>query len=103
MQFLDRVEWARGAAGISAREVCRLAGLRSETYLSSIKLGKNVPGSDVVMALARLFGVSTDWLLGNSDVEPDPNAIVAAVSAARADRSSGPLPQSDVEPSTKTG
>lgn len=53
---------ARKAAGLSQTAVAEALGVEQVT-ISRYERGRRVP-SDVVVAMARLYGVSTDVLLG---------------------------------------
>lgn len=51
---------------------------------------RGAPQSSTVVALAEVLGVSLDWLVRGLGEEPTPDAIRAAVDAARARASSSP-------------
>ena len=48
-------------------KVSKATGIASTT-LSSWKNGKSVPKLDKMQAIADYFGVSLDWLMGNTDI-----------------------------------
>ena len=82
-----RVRWAREKAGVSARELARLAGLDAETHVSAIEANeaRDVRAS-VGVALAHVLGVSVDWLLAGIGDTPDETRIRTAVIAAQGTR-----------------
>ena len=66
-KFCDRVLIMFGDRG--QVELAREIGI-SQGTVSSIKLKKiKSPGADIVYRIAKYFGVSTDWLLGLTDVK----------------------------------
>lgn len=84
-----RLKAARALAGISGRELGRLAGV-SETYPSMIESGlrPNVEGH-IVDRFAVVLGVSCDWLLGGRGEMPSEGEMQAAVARARAQAATG--------------
>lgn len=70
--------------GLSASELAKLAGLH-RTHLSNIEneVRDGVEGKTAV-AIARVLGVSTDWLLTGEGGEPEAEAVALAVEKARA-------------------
>lgn len=81
----ERVALARGLAAppLAARELDRLAEL-GEGHVSMIETNRR-PNIEARTAtrLARVLGVSLDWLLGGSGPAPSPSEVTAAVKAAR--------------------
>jgi transcriptional regulator with XRE-family HTH domain len=61
----QKVRRLRRRDELSQTELARRIGLseRSRGYISEIENNKKVPPPDVVVRLARVFGVSTDYLL----------------------------------------
>lgn len=81
----DRVRRVRELAGVSARELSRLAGLTAP-HVSLIESGER-PNLEswVVANLATATGCTTDYLLfGDPHPEPTEDAAKAAVGRARA-------------------
>lgn len=80
----DRLRWARHAAGISARELDRLAGL-AEGHSALLEAGKK-KGLEMRTAagLARALGLSLDWLVLGEGGQPDEDKIRKAVGSAQA-------------------
>lgn len=72
----------RAKAGISARELARVAGL-SETHVSQIEttLGAGV-NAKTLAPLARALGTSIDWLVSGEGAEPSQEDVRAAVERA---------------------
>ncbi len=66
----DRIVDLKRTRGVTNKTIAEKTGL-SESLLSRIESGKQqTVNDDVVLALAKFFGVSTDFLLGRTDV-PD--------------------------------
>lgn len=80
----SRLGWARKLAGLSSREVDRLAGL-TLGHAHLIESGRR-PRIEVETAqgLARVFGTSIDWLASGLGTAPSEQQIADAVSRARA-------------------
>lgn len=72
--FSDRLKIARKAKGYTLERLANdynaefKGGLNKGT-LSKYENGKQEPMSGVVSNLAKLLGVTTDYLLGNSDIK----------------------------------
>lgn len=62
----QRLRQARASAGISQKDACRLAGV-SRGSLGNWESGSAEISATRLLALARLYGVSADYLLGMSD------------------------------------
>ncbi len=75
----------RSAAGLSQRELGRLAGLLSESHVEAIESGRSSnPEARTLHALARVLGTTIDWLFAEIGERPPGEAVVAAVESARA-------------------
>lgn len=61
----DRMKELRGA--MSQRQAAACVGIKSQNW-NVYESGQSLPGSQVVINLCRYFAVSSDWLLGLSDV-----------------------------------
>ena len=74
---------------MSCREVARLAGL-TEGHVNQIERRNPRIEADTLASIARVFGVSLDWLYAGEGRAPSDRALAAAVAAAnrRADRAS---------------
>ena len=77
----------RKKSGISCREVARLAGL-TEGHVSQIERNNPRIEADTLASLARVFGVSLDFLYSGKGAAPTDRSLFAALAAAtrRADR-----------------
>ncbi len=83
MSVVERLRKARGLAGLTGSELGTLAGLSKGT-VSMIESGnREDPSGSTVAALARVLGVSADWLLSGTEPEPSEEQVKAAVAAAR--------------------
>jgi transcriptional regulator with XRE-family HTH domain len=61
--FGEKVRALRLARGFSQRELARELRLASRAYISNLEAGRKAPSIDVVVQIADLFGVTTDYLL----------------------------------------
>lgn len=64
--FSRRLRELRAWADMSQVEVADVLGV-TKSAVSLYERGKSLPDADVVAALAKLYGVSADYLLGLSD------------------------------------
>lgn len=69
MKLHEKILYCRKRSGMSQEELAEKVGV-SRQAVSKWELGDAVPELDKLVALARVFGVTTDWLL--SEVEPAP-------------------------------
>lgn len=80
----DRLRSARLTAGISARELDRLARL-AEGHTALLEAGKkNDVETRTVAKLARALGVTLDWLVLGEGDPPADEKILEAVRVAKA-------------------
>ena len=78
MRLGDKVRRAREARGFSQHELARLIGVRPNS-ITDIELNRRQwVRSDVLVKLARVLGVSIDYLVGTWD-EQEPDRESAAV------------------------
>ena len=61
----ENIETERERAKLSRRELCDALGMTTRTYWNYLN-GGSIP-SDKLVAMARLFKCSTDYLLGLTD------------------------------------
>lgn len=61
--FSSRLKALRNEFGMSQDAVCRIIGVKQGTY-STWEIGKYEPPLGILIKLAQLFKVSTDYLLG---------------------------------------
>ncbi|WP_294426435.1 helix-turn-helix transcriptional regulator [uncultured Streptococcus sp.] len=66
MGFPERLKTLRLEENLTQKEVADILGISRPAYTYWEK-GEKVPTPDKLPALAKLFNVSTDYLLGNSD------------------------------------
>ena len=79
-----RLALARAGAAVSARELSSLAGM-SPSMVGHIESGRvQTVGSDHVVALARVLGVSIGWLAAGQGAEPSAEPMRCAIELARA-------------------
>jgi len=79
----ERLREARTLAGVKSRELDRLAGL-SECHTQHIETGRRPnPETATIAPLARVLGVSLDWLIAGNGPAPEEAAVKAAVEQAR--------------------
>lgn len=65
----ESLKAARKKSGKTQKEVADSLGVGQSTY-KNYECGLREPNGDTVVALANLFGVSTDYLLGRPDAKP---------------------------------
>lgn len=59
----DRIKALRIRTGMTQSEVARLLGL-SRSGVNAWEMGLSVPSTQYIVELAKVFGISTDYLLG---------------------------------------
>jgi transcriptional regulator with XRE-family HTH domain len=69
---MERLKQLRGEKGLTQQEVSDAVGVARETY-ARYESGARTPDIDMLSRLADLFGVTTDYLLGRTDI---PNAYI---------------------------
>lgn len=60
----DRVKELRKQLSLTQKDLAEKLGLKSQTTIAAIEKNKNNPSNDLLMRMADLFKVSTDFLLG---------------------------------------
>lgn len=65
--YMERMRQCRIDAGMKQSVAAKLSGI-SQQAISFYELGKRIPHADAVIALAKTYDVSTDYLLGVTDV-----------------------------------
>ena len=68
MKLSDNIVQMRKALGLSQEQLAEQLGV-SRQSISKWETGQSAPELDKLMALSRVFGVSTDALLGNPQAE----------------------------------
>jgi transcriptional regulator with XRE-family HTH domain len=64
----EKVRFLRTQRQITQVELAQRLGLARQGHISNIEAGRKIPSLDVVVQIADLFGVTTDYLL--RDVVP---------------------------------
>lgn len=70
MTLAEKIAWCRKRAGLSQEELAERVGV-SRQAVSKWELGDATPEVGKLLQLARTFGVTTDWLLGEDAPEED--------------------------------
>lgn len=60
-----RIKLRREQLNLSQTELANLAGIH-QPQISRYEKDESLPAADIVLALAKTLGVSTDWLLGHT-------------------------------------
>ena len=71
MKLQEKILYCRKRSGMSQEELAEKVGV-SRQAVSKWELGDAVPELDKLVALARVFGVTTDWLLSEEEPAPEP-------------------------------
>jgi transcriptional regulator with XRE-family HTH domain len=83
----ERLQHLRELAGLDRADLSTLAHL-APPHVGMIERGDvKSPSGNTVAALAEVLGVSTDYLLRGSGIEPDAEAVRVAVEKTRSERS----------------
>jgi transcriptional regulator with XRE-family HTH domain len=78
----ERLQWAREHAGLSARDLDKLADL-TPGHTASVEVGRRAsPSADTVRALARALGISTDWLIDGTGKRPSETLLKSLAKSA---------------------
>ena len=67
MEFKDRLINLRKELNLTQEELAKKIGY-TRTAISAWEIGRNEPSNADTIKLANYFGVSTDYLLGKSDI-----------------------------------
>ena len=70
MTLSEKIAYCRKKAGLSQEELAAQVGV-SRQAVSKWELGDAVPEVGKLLALAKAFGVTTDWLLSEDDPAPE--------------------------------
>ncbi len=65
---MKRLRELRERKGYTLEQVATKLGLRNQ-YVSNYELGKRSPDYETLKKLADFYNVTTDYILGNSDIE----------------------------------
>ena len=74
---VDNLKSARKSTGMTQKDVSTALNISPNTY-KNYEQGLREPNGDTIVALANLFGVTTDYLLGRSDAKPPEEPIKLA-------------------------
>jgi transcriptional regulator with XRE-family HTH domain len=80
----DRVAHLQSLSGLDRAELSRLAGLAPSHVGAIIRGGVKDPASSTMGAIARVTGVSTDWLIRGEGDQPSEDDVHEAIERARA-------------------
>ncbi|MBC1893111.1 helix-turn-helix domain-containing protein [Listeria booriae] len=69
----NRLEKLRKQKGWSKVEVSRRLGMKASSTYSNWEYGNREPDNEMLAKISKLYDVSTDYLLGNSD-SPKPDS-----------------------------
>lgn len=67
MKIKDRIKQLRVELSLTQEQFANKIGF-SRTAISAWEIGRNEPSNDDTIKLANFFGVSTDYLLGKTDI-----------------------------------
>lgn len=65
-KFIERLKALREEKGVSQAQLSKATGL-SQSAIAFWETGKRIPNAQAIIILARYFGVTTDYLLGETD------------------------------------
>lgn len=69
MGFKERFTQLRKELGLTQEQLARKLGIGyTRTAISAWEVGRNEPSNSDTVKIAEFFGVSTDYLLGKSDI-----------------------------------
>lgn len=71
---VDNLKSARKSTGMTQKDVSTALNISPNTY-KNYEQGLREPNGDTIVALANLFGVSTDYLLGRPTAQPPTDAL----------------------------
>lgn len=70
----DNLKAARKKSGKTQKEIADILGVGQSTY-KNYECGIREPNGDTIVALANIFNVTTDYLLGRPDAQPPTDAL----------------------------
>ena len=73
--FSERLKALRLEAGLTQSEIAKHFGIKQPNY-QQWESGKRNPSGETLEKFAAFFGVSTDYLLGNTDVKNRPESAL---------------------------
>ena len=81
MKFGERVSELRKDKGLKQKDIATLLNVAVST-VSNYETDSHEPDMENLCKLADLFGVSTDYLLGRTDIKTDINALKEPISSS---------------------
>ncbi|MBS7224405.1 MAG: helix-turn-helix transcriptional regulator [Clostridiaceae bacterium] len=81
---MNRIGELRRELGLKQVEFCKEIGV-SQAALSGYETGKYQPDNDILVRIANRLNVSTDYLLGKTDIKKAPSYEDAGLSAEEAE------------------
>lgn len=82
LKFADRLRASREEADISRKELALKTGISYEA-LSKYETGEREPDFETLCKIAKFFEVSTDFLLGNSNIKAPDDILKGLPAEAR--------------------
>lgn len=71
----------REVYGLSIQDASDLLGLKSKSNIANWEAAKNIPSLDMLVNIADLFAISTDWILGRSTSTYTEESVTSAENA----------------------
>ena len=72
MQYFGaKLRQLRKSKKMTLKDLAQAVGYSSHTYMSELEKGRKVPTTNLVVKVAELFDVSTDYLLNNEPPTKD--------------------------------
>lgn len=68
----ERLKTARQNSGLTQIDVAKKLNISRQAY-NHYETGKRTPNPETISSLAEIYGVTTDYLLGNADVPTSPS------------------------------
>ena len=62
-RFPEKLRALRHRHGMTQKQLADMLGFSTEVYISALENGKRKPGTELVLKLANIFGVTTDQLM----------------------------------------
>ncbi|MED1602646.1 helix-turn-helix transcriptional regulator [Alkalihalophilus marmarensis] len=81
MEFKDRLKYCRKERKVTQEKLAEKLGIKRPTY-AKYETGENQPDIAMLNKLADFFDVSTDYLLGRTDIRDTSNISYAAKDGA---------------------
>lgn len=65
-QLAEKIRLLRQQRGMTQVELAHILGIKHQGYISNLEAGRKLPSLDLLVQIADLFGVTTDYLLRDS-------------------------------------